>query len=196
MRFRFAPTGGKATKLYFFSGLSNADEAGYNPLFLQLTVGAGVEQEYLNYQLTALPGQKAGVSGGYYLNNLPKERKTWPEMVRKRAEAEAAAQTPLAKRWLTLRYVIRKNDQQVYLDDRLLRDTGAPVSPKPGGGAKRIGIEPQGHIRLHLYEGAHLASIRIRSLPPEDPLFETVSLGNYLNASIIKGDKVAQSPCL
>ncbi|MBI4028536.1 MAG: hypothetical protein HY360_26350 [Verrucomicrobia bacterium] len=181
VRFRFAPTGGKATTLYFFSGLSSPDEAGYNSLFMQLTVPAGAEQEQVNYQLTALPGQKAGAVGGYYLNNLPKERKTMPEMVRKRVEAEAAAQTPLAKRWLTLRCVIRKNDQQVWLDDRLLRE------------AKGDLVKPEGNFRIQLYEGAHLASIRIRSLPPEDSLFETVSIDHYLNASIIKGDKVAQA---
>ena len=55
---------------------------------------AGAEQEQVSYQLTALPGQKSDVVGGYYLNNLSKERKTWPEMVRQRVEAEAAAVTP------------------------------------------------------------------------------------------------------
>src|SRR5690242_253532 len=51
VRFRFAPTDGKATTLYFFSGMSSPDEAGYNALFMFLTVPAGPDQERVQYQL-------------------------------------------------------------------------------------------------------------------------------------------------
>ena len=32
-----------------------------------------------------------------------------------------------------------------------------------------------------------LGSVRVRPLPPEDPFFETVELGSYLNASRFQG---------
>src|SRR5205807_1361077 len=99
---------------------------------------------------------------------------TWPEMVRTRVEQDYASVVPLAKRWLTLRYVLRKKAFQVYLDDRLLQE--------------RHGIDTDGLIRLTLYEGVQLASVRVRSLPDEDSRFETVQLGSYLNASRMRGE--------
>jgi hypothetical protein len=148
---------------------------------MQLTVPAGADQERVDFQIAAFPGQSAGVVGNYYLKMFPKERATWPEMVRKRVEEEAASVTPLAKRWLTLRYVNRKNAQQVWLDGRLLREAKGPL------------VKPEGHIRLHFYEGSHLASIRFRSLPAEDPIFETVALDHYLNAAQTQRDTLPAS---
>ena len=82
-----------------------------------------------------------------------------------RVEQDFASVAPLAKRWLTARYVLRKDAFQVYLDDRLLEEGR--------------GVDPVGFLRLTLYEGVQLASVRLRALPAEDPRFETVRLGDY-----------------
>jgi len=170
-RVRLAPSAGKSATIYFLAGLKDADDAGNNPLFLQLHIPAGVEQESVACQMPPLPGEASGVYILYLARNLPKGRTTWPEMVRARVEAEMEPVAPLAKRWLTVRYVFRKNSVQTWLDGRLLRE------------AKELGIGAGGHIRLHVYEGAHLASVRIRSLPAEDSRFEQVQMDGYLNAA-------------
>jgi hypothetical protein len=157
-RVRVGAAGGKATSVYFTAGLKNADDSTYGPLFLNLHVPAGAELESVICQMPHLPGESQGVYVPYMVRLLPKNRLTWPEMVRVRVEQDVASVLPLDKRWLTVRYVIRKNAAQVYVDGRLLRE------------AKGIGIEPEGHVKLTVFEGSQLATLRVRPLPPEDPL--------------------------
>lgn len=172
IRLRLGAAEGKQTSVYCGAGLKSADELASGPLFLNLYVPAGAEQETVICQMPPLPGEPQGVYFPYSARVLPKNRLTWPEMVRSRVEQDFASVPMLGKRWVTLRYVIRKNSAQVLVDGRLLRD------------AEGIGIEPEGHLRLTVFEGSQLASIRIRKLPPEDLLFETVSLDHHVNAAL------------
>jgi hypothetical protein len=118
-----------------------------------------------------LPGESQGIYWPFTARRLPQNRLAWPEMVRVRVEHDVSLVPSLDKRWSTVRYVVRKNSAQTYIDGRLLRET------------KGIGIEPEGHIRLWVFDGSQLTSIQIRRLPPEDPLFETIALDHHLNAS-------------
>ena len=170
VRLRLAAANGKATSFYFAPGLKNADETDWNPLFLNLHVAAAAEQETVICQMPALPGETQGVYWPHVVRTLPKNRDTWPAFVRARAEQDFASEPTLSNRWLTLRCVIRANAAQVYLEGLLLRDTAG------------TDVRPTGHVRLSVFEGAQLGSVRIRSLLSEDPLFETVELDHTLNA--------------
>jgi hypothetical protein len=178
VRLRLGAAAGKATSVYFGAGLKNADDASHGPLFLNLYVAAAPEQETVVCQMPSLPGESQGLYWPFSGRVLPKERATWPALIRTRVEQDFAVVSPLGKRWLTVRYVIRRSAAQVYVDGRLLRE------------AKGIGIEPEGHIRLSVFEGSQLGSIQIRKLPPEDPDFETVPLDYHLNAASIRGERI------
>jgi hypothetical protein len=171
IRLRLGAAGGKQTSVYCGIGFKTLNEPNQGPLFLSLYVVPAAEQETVVCQMPPLPGQSQGIYFPYSARLLPKNRLTWPEMVRSRVEQDFASVPTLGQRWLTLRYVIRKDSAQVFVDGRLIRD------------AHGIGIEPEGHLRLTVFEGSQLASIRIRKLPPEDPFFEPVALDHHVNAS-------------
>src|SRR5437899_12669567 len=94
------------------------------PLQVYMTVPARPDPESLVWYLQPLPGKKDAAAGNYRIRNLPKNRLTWPDMVRRRLEADTAAEPRLTNRWITLRYQLRKHEARVYLDDRLLRAAG------------------------------------------------------------------------
>ncbi len=182
IRLRLGAADGKPTSVYCSAGAKTVDDLSHGPLFLNLYVAPGTEQETVVCQMPGLPGESQGVYFPYTARFLPKNRLTWPEMIRSRVEQDVGSVPSLGKRWLTVRYVIRKNSAQVYADGRLLRD------------AKGIGIEPEGHLRLSVFEASQLASIRIRKLPPEDAVFETVALDHHVNASLKVTRDVSEGP--
>lgn len=157
------------------AGIKKVEENGENIYKLGLSVPAGLETETLNWGVPPLPGETSGGYGSYSVRQLPKSRLTWPEMSRARVEQDFAATAALGQRWLTVRYVLRKNSFQIWMDDRLLREARGPK------------IDPFGMVRLTLFEGVQLGSVRVRPLPPEDARFETVRLDGDINASQIKG---------
>jgi hypothetical protein len=131
--------------------------------------------QMLYWWTRALPDQKEGPSGYYYAKSFPRDRLTWPEMTRRRVEQEIGPEPSLQQRWLTLRYVLRKNVVQVYLDDRLLRDGRDPK------------LATTGYLRLRLYPNMQLSSLTIHELPPEEQRFEMVPLASYVNAGQFQG---------
>src|SRR5207244_931657 len=90
-------------------------------------------------------------------------------------EQDFAAQPTLTKRWLTLRYELRKQAARVWLDGRLLRE------------ARHPNIDTTGFLRLTLWNGAQVAGVALRPLPPADARFETVGLDHYLNTDKLAG---------
>ena len=178
IRFRFVPTGGKASTFSIYAGHKRPADLSHNPMGLGLQVPAGAEQDFAYVNLSALPGDTYGLSAAYRVTPLPKSRESWPDMVRARVEQDAETVSSLSNRWLTVRYVMRKNRALVYLDGRMLRE------------AKGIGVDPEGYFHVRLYPDTQLASVRVREAPPEDPRFEPVQIDHYLNAGLIKGDRV------
>lgn len=178
VRLRLGAAKGKATTSYFSACLKNIDDADQNPSSLVLTVPAAAEQEGVDCSLPPMPGAKDPFSNSYRVHNLPKEQTGWPAWLKARVEQDLLLAPPLAKRWLTVRCVVRKDAFQIYLDGRLLRD------------ARGAGITPEGHVRLTIFEGTQLASLRIRKLEPENPLFETVALDRQLNASKLGREQI------
>ena len=165
------------TKVHIYAGSkkSNATDPD-SPLATSLTIHPGPSYaQRLYWGAGPMPGQKEPPSGIYYSRNLPRDRLTWPELTRRRVEHEAGAEPTLEQRWFTLRYILRKNVVQVYLDDRLLRDGRDPT------------LDTTGHFRLRLFDNMRLASLRLRELPPEEPRFETVPLAGYVNAGQFQG---------
>jgi hypothetical protein len=80
-----------------------------------------------------------------------------------------------------VRYVARKNSIETYLDDRLI-DIRA-----------EMGLDPTGTIRMVLSPNVALASLRVRPLPPEHPLYRPVGIGGFLNASVLNGRPIDRS---
>lgn len=167
---RLAPKDGKAATIYFFSGLKDAADAGHNRAFLQLHIPAAAEQPSVFCQMPPLPGEASGLYVPYTPYYLPKSHTAWPEMVRARAEQDMAGVAPLFQRWLTVRLVFRKDSVEAWADGRLLRITKDPD------------ITPGGHVRIQLYDGTHLASVRVRDAAEPEPKYEPVALDHYVNA--------------
>lgn len=171
VRFRMGAAGGKATSFYFCGSLQTPTEASHGkPMFLVLQAPAAATQEVVTCQMPAWAGRLEALYQPYVVRYLPPDRSTWPAMIRQQVEDDYHAVPPLPQRWLTLRYVVRQDSAQLYLDGYLLRDISGPD------------FTPKGHFRLSLFEGAQLASVRVRSLPPEDPLFEMIPMEHQFNA--------------
>ncbi len=82
------------------------------------------------------------------------------------------------ERWCVLRFVLRESGYRLFLEDRL-------VNEESGERADLAGL-----ARITLGPEAHLASVRLDHLAPEDPLFEPVPLRGYANAAQIRGERL------
>jgi hypothetical protein len=178
LRFRMTSPEDKGTYLVVRPGLPKADSPATNPLYVHLAIAAGPDPEYLTWTLQPMPGKKAAVAGNYKIRNLPKNRLTWPDMVRRRIEADTASEPRLTKRWLTLRYQLRKKEVRVYLDDRVLRAAGDPA------------LDTSGFVKLAVSRGVEIGSLSMVPLPAADGRFETVALEGYVNADRFRGETV------
>jgi hypothetical protein len=178
LRFRMTSPEDKGCWCLIAPGLPKTDDPGNTPLRLFLQVYAAPEPESITWYLNPLPDTKDTIAGNYTVRNLSKNRLTWPDMVRRRAEADTAAEPRITQRWITLRYQLRKNDARVYLDDRLLR---AATHPK---------LETSGFVNMTFTRGVEIASLAIVPLPPADRRFETVPLDGYVNTDRFRGDVV------
>jgi hypothetical protein len=178
VRFRITLPKGQGSGLTFVAGQKKAGDNAANPLSLQLWVHPTAEPESVTWSLTPMPGEKQGLSGNYTARTLPANRLLMPEMTRRRIEQDFAAEPTLSKRWLTLRYELRKHAARVWLDGRLLREARHPE------------IETTGFVRLNLWNGVQVAEVALRDLPPQDPRFETVGLEHDLNTAQFKGEAV------
>ena len=173
---RFTSPKDAGTNAFLSAGLKKSTDSGDNPLLTTFTIHAGpLYSQSLSWNAQPMPGRKEVPGGGYNVRNLPRDRLTWPEFTRRRVEQDASEELPLGQRWITLRYILRKNGVQVYLDDRLLRDGRDPK------------LDTTGFFRMRLYNNMQLASLRILDAPTEDPRFETVALAGHVNAGQFQG---------
>jgi hypothetical protein len=175
VRFRITLPKGQGSGLHVVAGQKKPGDSAANALGAQLWVHPREEPEILSWTLNAMPGEKQGLAGGYTARVLPANRLLFPELTRRRLEQDYAAEPTLSKRWLTLRYELRKQAARVWLDGRLLREARHPE------------IDSAGFLRLNLWNGVQLAEVALRPLPPQGPRFETVELDHYLNTAQFKG---------
>jgi hypothetical protein len=178
VRFRITLPKGQGSGLTVTAGQKKPGDSAANPLGVNLYIHPAPEPETLTWTLDPLPGEKQGEAGSYVARTLPANRLLLPEMTRRRLEQDFAAEPTLTKRWLTLRYEFRKNAARVWLDGRLLRE------------ARHPDIDTTGFVRLNLWNGAQVAEVALRPLPPLDPRFETVGMDDYLNTAQLKGEAV------
>src|SRR5262249_38987112 len=153
------------------AGQKKPGDSAANALGLQLYIHPAHETETLSWTLNPMPGEKQGLAGSYIARTLPANRLLMPEMTRVRLEQDFAAEPTLTKRWLTLRYELRKNLARLWLDGRLLRE------------ARHAEIDTTGFVRLTLLNGVQVAEVALRDLPALDPRFETVGLDHDLNTA-------------
>lgn len=177
LRFRMSSPDDKGSVLAVTPGLAD-EKLPTSPLRLSLQIQAGPEPDSLLWSTAPLPDQKTGSVGRYAIPNLPKNRLTWPDLVRRRIEADTAAEPRLTARWLTLRYQLRPNEARIFLDDRALRTVRYPE------------LETAGLVRITCTRGVEIGSLSVRPLPSTDPRFETVGLEGYINTDRFRGDKV------
>jgi hypothetical protein len=178
VRFRITLPKGQGSGLTVVAGQKKPGDSAANALGLQLHVYPNPEPETLSWTLAPLPGEKQGTAGSYVSRTLPANRLLLPELTRRRLEQDFAAEPTLTRRWLTLRYELRKNAARVWLDGRLLRE------------ARHPGIDTTGFVRLNLWNGIQVAEVALRPLSPPDARFETVALDDYLNTARFKGEAV------
>jgi hypothetical protein len=179
VRFRIVPPKkGQGSGFSLVAGQKKPADYANNALGLSLWIHPSPEQETLTWSTTPMPGEKHGLAGSYISRHMPANRLLMPEMTRQRIEQDYAADPTLTKRWMTLRYQLRKDSARAWLDGRLLRDTRFP------------GIDTAGFIRLTFSHGTQLAEVSLRDVPPVGERFEQVELNDYLNSGQFKGDAV------
>src|SRR5262249_2170149 len=176
VRFRITLPKGQGSGLTVVAGQKKPGDSAANALSLQLHVHPSPEPETLTWSLAPLPGEKQGLAGSYVARTLPANRLLLPEMTPPRIEQDYAAQPTLTRRWLTLRYELRKNAARVWLDGLLLRE------------ARHPDMDTAGFVRLNLSSGIQVAEAALSPLPPLDARFETVALDDYLNTAQFKGE--------
>jgi hypothetical protein len=178
LRFRLTSPEDKGASLEVAPGLPKPEDPRPNPLRLTLSLPAGAEPEYLQWTVQPLPGAKAAAVGYYYVKNLPKTRLTWPDLIRRRVEQDHAAEPRITERWLSLRYLLRKNAYRVYLDERFLYE------------GQHAQLETAGFLRVFCPRGSEIAGLALDTLPPEEMRFETVGLDGDLNSNQFKGEAI------
>jgi hypothetical protein len=178
VRFRITLPKGQGSGLTVTAGQKKPGDSAANALGVQLHVYPTTEPESVTWTLSPMPGEKQGLAGSYTSRTLPANRLILPEMTRRRIEQDFASEPTLTKRWLTLRYHLRKHAARVWLDGRLLRESRHPD------------IDTTGFLRLNLWNGIQLAEVALHDLPAEDPRFETVDLGHDLNTDRFNGQPV------
>lgn len=181
VRLRITLPPGQGSGMNMVAGQKAAGDSAANPLGLQLYVYASPEPEAVSWTLSPMPGEKQGLAGNYISRTLPVNRLLLPELTRRRVEQDFASQPTLNKRWLTLRYQLRKNAARVWLDGRLLRESRHPE------------IDTNGFLRLNFWNGVQLAEVSLRDLPPEEGRFELVGLEHDLNTAQFKGQPVPRA---
>src|SRR5262245_37373596 len=153
VRFRITLPKGQGSGLTVTAGQKKPGDSAANALSLQLHVYPNPEPETVSWTLGPLPGEKQGLAGSYVSRTLPANRLLFPDMTRRRIEQDYAAEPTLTKRWLTLRYQLRKHAARVWLDGRLLREARHPE------------IDTAGFVRLNLWNGIQVAEVALRLLP-------------------------------
>jgi hypothetical protein len=181
VRFRITLPKGQGSGLNLVAGQKKPGDSAGNALGLQLWIYPGPDPETLTWSLNPLPGEKQGAAGSYTSRTMPSNPLLLPDMTRRRIEHDFASEPTLNRRWLTLRYELRKHAARVYLDGRLLREARHPE------------IDTAGFFRQTLLNGVQVADVALRELPPEDPRFEKVELQHYVNAAQFKGEAVQQA---
>lgn len=178
LRFRMTSPDDKGSTVFVTPGLPKGDGQGSNSLRLHLTIYPGADPERVTWALPSLTDKKGVNAGNYWIPNLPKNRLTWPDAVRRRLETDTASETRLTQRWLTLRYQLRKNETRVYLDDRALRASSHPQ------------LDTTGFVHFVFTRGVEIASLSVLPLPPIDRRFESIPLEGYVNSGRFRGDTV------
>jgi hypothetical protein len=181
LRFRIPSPEDKGNSITVRPALPKPDSTNATPIQLHMTVGAGPEPESLVWYLQPLPGKKDAPAGHYRIRNLPKNRLTWPDMVRRRLEADTASTPRITNRWITLRYQLLEHEARVYLDDRVLRAAGQPT------------LDTSGFVQIAFGRGVEIASLSVATLPANDGRFETIPIDGYLNTGLFKGESVKLS---
>lgn len=154
VRFRITLPKGQGSGFSLVGGQKKPGDSGANALGLQFWIHPTAEPETLTWTLNPMPGEKQGLAGSYTARTLPANRLLMPDMTRRRIEQDFASEPTLTKRWLTLRYELRKHAARVWLDGRLLRE------------ARRPEIDTTGFVRLTLSNGVQVAEVALRDLPP------------------------------
>jgi len=143
----------------------------------------------------ALAINAAGVNANYQTRGNYKRSLTWPEDLRKTIEAEMAALPPLTERQFSIRYVLRRDRFEIYLNDILVNAREVPSVP-PGAAPAAPGrkvpppVSIGGPLTVTLPAQAELLSVETRSLAGQSPLFEMVRIDSRLNAALIDGKSV------
>jgi len=170
----------KRTTVSILTGLRSPDDTSANPYGLGLTYYPDMNPQFLLWSLPPLPGEKYGLYGNYCVMAPVKNRLNWPEMVRWNFDKEISTLTPIDKKWIRIRYVLRQNCLQVWLDDRLLREIKGPS------------INPAGFIKIYCYEGVAISSIKINHAE-QNTKFEPIPIDGYTNAGDFpKNDRIAK----
>jgi len=145
----------------------------------------------------------AGVPASYQTRGNYKRSLMWPEDLRKTIESEMASLPPLADRRFSLRYVLRRDHFEIYVDDILINSREAPPAPSanvaaatPAPGQKvPTPVSIGGPLTVTLPANIELLSVETRALPVQPSLFEPVRIDHLLNAASIEG-KTVQSASL
>ena len=114
----------------------------------------------------------------YYFNANAQRDFSWPDDLLRWTEHYSAQNVPLDKKWFNLRYVIRKQRCQLYIDGILLDEW----KPKH--------TLFQNSLRINTSKNVSLKSAVITKLQPENTLYQPVNISHRLNSSEVNSEKL------
>lgn len=179
LRFRLTPPRGQGASLTVKAAIPSSDDIKQAPLEFGVSVGGGSDE--MSWHATdpaPKDPKKTSVNGTYNLKGIKGRSLNWPEDLRKSIEHDMASLLAVEQKWLTVRYVLRKEAFRIYLDDRLVIDRAKP------------GLNVSGMVRVDLSPHVQLALVQVRPFDEANPVFETISIHGHLNASRIDGKTV------
>lgn len=141
------------------------------------SVSASHEMKYLNYSFSIQPDAGKIQQGHLYFKAFSDINLTWPEEIRKNIEWQIANAPKINETLHTLKLVVNKNLFRVYLDGRFVGQLSAKHE-----------IQEKGTIKISMYYGATLVSMKIEKPHQFDERFFPLEISGFLNNyKVVKG---------
>jgi len=139
---------------------------------LGISLSGAEGTQLLSYNTSLQHAQPIQLPGSLALQAVKDRSLAWSEELRRSIEAQMARAPRLEESTFTMRCTVEPGRFRTYLDGRFLNEIALPK-----------GMDPAGTMKLQLYYGAELVSIRARPLPPVNPRFEPIRIDGLVNAA-------------
>ncbi len=188
MSFRLKPAAGASSTIGV--QMACADLADKSHQALTLSVSAAGGTGYISYgvSVTASDAPEAlkakpppSLNGYLYFDAVKANERSlaWSDDMRRMIEAQIAAAPKVEETPMTLRCTVEKDRFRCWINGRFVSEL--PIEP---------GMNPSGLVRVQIYPGAEVTSLKVLPLAADSHRFEPISISGNLNSSTLNGGKV------